>query len=167
MKVDKIVITLSQCENKISSANYDFNVVDMPGLDDTSEQTIIQKYITQQLTSIVPIFIMDITTGTIDLDHFSFLKPLFTKLQVTVIFTKFLNSKNDHETKLNETTDEYEDKDILDSMTGKTLKGFQSKIRQYFPIAKFYLFDPAADYFCNEDMSQIINEEEFSELDKF
>lgn len=70
--------------------------MDMPGLDDFRERNSITIFIKREITSIVPIFIMDLTTGTIDLEHFSFLKELFTKVQVIVILTRFKNSKNDH-----------------------------------------------------------------------
>jgi hypothetical protein len=77
-------------------------------------------------------------------------------LDSLVVFTKFMNGKNDMVNKLEEALDlsEMEDAEyqqfVISEMQTKTVSSLQGGLRDVFPRANFYFFDPAAnDVFVN------------------
>lgn len=86
----------------------------------------------------------DLTQGTIHLDHFKFLRPLFAEVEVVVVFTKFLNSKNDNYGEIINEIDDPSEEAILQYLMDNTIKILKEQIEQFFPRVKIFIFDSGA-----------------------
>ena len=148
----------------ITSKNIQYRIIDIPGLEDSFWQKCLISFIEENKSSLLPVLLVDLTQGTTDLEHFSFLKKLSREikcLRVTVVFTKFMNSLNDLKVKLlesNEDLNEMPDDEyyevLLGTLSEQSLSTLKEGILKTFPNVDFFIFDPSATdfYFNGEDV---------------
>jgi hypothetical protein len=67
--LEKVQALIKNIKNK-------FRIIDVPGLEDYFWKLKIQKFIKANLSSILPIFMIDLTQGSANLAHFQFLKEV-------------------------------------------------------------------------------------------
>lgn len=127
--------------------------MDIPGIDDFYWVAQVREYILENVDSFFPMVLIDSSQGTAKLSQFDFIKEVMqttSDLDSLVVFTKFMNGKNDMVTKLGETEDldSMEDSEyqqfVIEKMATQTVQSLQSGLRQIFPSTNFFFFDPAA-----------------------
>lgn len=68
--IEKFIITQSYEGSGISINMLNYRIFEMPGLDNYKETNGIKQFIMRWENSILPIFIVDMTSGTIELEHY-------------------------------------------------------------------------------------------------
>ena len=63
----------------------------MPGVDDAISKYEIKYHLEINAYKTMPVFIINLDQGGIDLAHFSYIKKLFRNLKIIFVFTKFQN----------------------------------------------------------------------------
>ncbi len=87
-------------------------VVDMPGIEDRICLRKMMLYIEATRYKILPMFVIDLTQGTIDLVQFKNMKKLFKSMKnfrIPFVFTKFRSFISDVTTKMLTDGDDTED----------------------------------------------------------
>lgn len=99
--IDKINIRLPQSlkdalftEAGSNEGIGNFQIIDMPGQEDSLFLDRIQQYISYHKNNIVPIFIIDLTSGSFELSSHNFIRALYVDCgvaEISFVFTKFHN----------------------------------------------------------------------------
>lgn len=112
--IDHIELTLPNNENIIIE-NRNITVVDMPGIEDAICLRKMLCYIEQNRYKILPMFVIDLDSGTTNLIQFKHMKDLFRKMKnfrIPFVLTKFSNLANSVAAKMDNDGEDVGDMDL-------------------------------------------------------
>lgn len=112
--IDHIELILPNNENIIIE-NRNITVVDMPGIEDAICLRKMLCYIEQNRYKILPMFVIDLDSGTTNLVQFKHMKDLFKKMKnfrIPFILTKFSNMANSVSAKMDNDGEDIDDMEL-------------------------------------------------------
>lgn len=148
---------------KLAKDKINFRIVDVPGVDDFYWTQEIRKYVRNHLDSILPVIIVDSSSGSItNLVQFDFLKQIFREfqdLELFVILTKLNSGRNNMAVEFSQklvqeddSLQELSDSDflqfLLDSLSAKTFQGLKQELeRDFKPLSRvrFFVFEKSQE----------------------
>jgi hypothetical protein len=113
--IERIELVLPTHENLILEKK-SITIVDMPGIEDRICLRKMMLYIEATRYKILPMFVIDLTQGTIDLVQFKNMKKIFKAMKnfrIPFVFTKFRNFIQDVQTKMATDGDDVDDQELV------------------------------------------------------